>query len=182
MQALIHGQDCSIFIQCFMLKAGAVFILVKRSPEEWCYLGRCVAAVHPWGHPSPAARSPDILIAGPWVSARGEGVPLHLHMGQLSVQTKKGLFISSYWREEEISGDILIPFFAELFLDGAAASHIKCFVSFEFSLNCIISVSAPWHIMAVLFAESLIISSGLLSEDQFISSSLWSLKGNNYSC
>lgn len=99
-----------------------------------------------------------------------------------AVQTKKGLFTSSFWRKEKISSDILIPFYAELFLDSAAASHIKCFVSFEFSLNCIISVSAPWCIMAVFFAEGLTISSGLLSEDQFISSGLWSLKWNNCSC
>lgn len=48
-------------------------------------------------------------------------------------------------------------------LDSAAASHVKRFVSFEFSLNCITSISAPWNIRAVLFAESLIISRGLLS-------------------
>lgn len=166
-------------------KVGAVFLTVMadQTLHQWCYLGRYVAAVLPWGHPSPAAHSPDILTEGPWVPAGGERVPLHLHMRrQLSVQTEKGLFTSSFWRKEEISGDILIPFYEELFLDSAAASHIKCFVSFDFSLNCIISVSAPWHIMAVLFAESLIISSGLLSEDQFISSGLWSLKGNNCSC
>lgn len=181
-QALIHGQDCSVFIQCFMLKAGAVFsddwsdITSVVLPEEIC---DCSS---PRGHPSPAACSPDILVEGPLVPAGGEGVPLHLHMGQLSVQTKNGLFTSSFWRKEKISGDILIPFYAELFLDGAAASHIECFVSFEFSLNCIISVSAPWCIMAVFFAGSLTILSGLLSEDQFISSGLWSLKGKNCSC
>lgn len=101
----------------------------------------------------------------PWGLVGGVGVPLHLHMGHgvLSVQIKNDLFTSSFWKTEKISGDILILFYAELFLDGAAASHVKRFVSFEFSLNCIISISAPWNIRAVLFVESLIISRGLLS-------------------
>lgn len=127
-----------------------------------------MAAIHLWdasGRPSPAAHGPDVPVAGPWVPAGGDGVPLLLHVGHevLSVQAKNDLFTVSFWRKEKISADILILFYAELFLDGAAASHVKRFVPFEFSLNCIISISAPWRIMAVLFAESLIISSGLLS-------------------
>lgn len=81
-------------------------------------------------------------------------MPLHRHRGHeaLSVGAKKDLFTSSFRRKEEISGDILLLFYVQLFLEGAAATHVKRFVSFGFLLNCIISVSAPGCIMAVLFA------------------------------
>lgn len=148
-------------------KARAVFIppMALQTWHEWCHLRECCGCGSSLSYFSPSLpsssrrRHPHREVAG------GDGVPLHWHMAHeaLSVRTKNDLFTSSFWRKEKISGDILLLFHVQLFLDGAAASHVKRFVSFEFSLNCIISVSAPWRIMAVLFAESLIISSGLLS-------------------
>lgn len=45
---LIHGQGYYIFIQRFTPKAGAVFILpmAVQTLREWCYLKKCMAAVH----------------------------------------------------------------------------------------------------------------------------------------
>lgn len=187
--ALIHGQDYYTFIHHFMLKARAISIPLPaiQTLHEWCSPRECVAVGPLWdasGHPFPAAHSSDVLIEGAVSAGRRRWAALALARGpqDLSVQTKNDLFTSSFWRKEKNSRDILIRFYAELFLDVTAASHVEFFVSFEFLLNCIISASAPWCIMVVLFAESLIISSGLLSEDQFISSVLWSLRGNNCSC
>lgn len=74
-----------------MLIPGAAFIVVMAAQpsHQWCYLGRSVAAVQPWGHPSSAARSPDILVEGHGCQQEAEGCPCTCTWGSCQFRLRK---------------------------------------------------------------------------------------------